>query len=68
MLTPTAPAVNGTYSHLVIKDPVIPGADYDIGRLLEKEDGAAKAADYIKLLEGSAAGKEHQHLAVQNKK
>ena len=45
-------------------DPVIPGADYDIGRLLEKEDGAAKAADYIKLLEGSAAGKEHQHLAV----
>ena len=67
MLTPTAPAVNGTYSHLVIMDPVIPGADYDIGRLLEKEYGAAKAAEYIKLLEGSVAGKQHQYLMVQTK-
>ena len=68
MLTPTAPAVNGTYSHLVIKDPVIPGADYDIGRLLEKEDGAAKAAKYLKLYSSSLTGKQRQSLMIQTKK
>ena len=67
VLNPTVPEANGTYSYMFIMDPVIPGADYDICRLLRKEYSAAKAAEYLKLFEESMAGKQRQYLVVQNK-
>ena len=67
MLNPTAPEANGTYSYMFIMDPVIPGANYDIGRLLRKEYSAAKAAEYLNFFEESMAGKQRQYLVVQTK-
>ena len=67
VLNLTAPEADGTYSYLFIMDPLIPGANYEIGHLLQKEYGAAKAAEYVKLLDGSLAGKQHQYLMVQTK-
>ena len=67
VLNLTAPEADGTYSYLFIMDPLILGANYEIDHLLQKEYGAAKATEYLKLYGSSLAGKQHQYLMVQTK-
>ena len=48
-------------------DPLILRADYDIEHLLRKEYSAAKTAEYLRLYDGSLAGRRRQYLIVQTK-
>jgi hypothetical protein len=65
LLFPTAPDSDGTYTYLFIMDPRIPGADYDIGKALERLFPAAEAKRLAGLLDSSIARPQKGWLVIQ---
>ena len=49
LLYPIRPSDDGTYTCAWLMDPLIEGADYDIGSLLTKMYGAEQARDNLAL-------------------
>lgn len=66
VLYPTQPERDSTYSYIFIMDPVITGGDYDIGNLLKKIYGEAKAAEYIKMFDETTAAEQTGYHVVQS--
>ena len=58
---------DGSYTYLFIMDPLIKGADYDIGSLIKKMYGQKQGADYLKLFDASLAGKDVGYKVTQSK-
>jgi len=55
-LHPAEQNEDGTYTSVLLMDPLVEGADYDILSLLEKAYGKEKAEEYIQLWNESLAG------------
>ena len=64
-LYPTKPDSDGTYNYVFIMDPVIRGADYDVGALVKRLFPAPEAARLERMLEESMARPQQQWLLVQ---
>jgi hypothetical protein len=67
VLHPANAEEDGTYSYLFIMDPLIEGGDYDIGSLLRKMFGEAKAEEYGKMFGETQARDQTQYMSVQAK-
>jgi hypothetical protein len=65
VLTPTGPSPDGTYDYLIVMDPMIPGASYEIDPLLRRMFPAAEAERLSKLLESSMARPQQSMTLVQ---
>ncbi|ALD21331.1 hypothetical protein [Hymenobacter sp. DG25A] len=61
------PEKDGTYEYVFIMDPVMPGQDYDIERLLQKMFTAEKAAAYTKMFQETLAGEQKWYRMVQSR-
>ncbi|MBI1760641.1 MAG: hypothetical protein HYR56_04310 [Acidobacteria bacterium] len=55
VLRPSKANDDGTWTYLYVMDPVIPGAEYDIERLLKRMFDEAKAQEYGRMLEETMA-------------
>lgn len=64
-LYPTQPDSDGTYNYVFIMDPVVRGANYEIGPILERLFPAAESARLGRLLEESVARPQRQWVLVQ---
>ena len=58
---------DGSYTYLFIMDPLIKGADYDIQSLTRKMYGTKQGNEYLKLFDGSLAGKDVGYKVIQSK-
>lgn len=68
ILHPVSANPDGTYTYLFIMDPLIKGADYDIGSLIKKMYGPKQGADYYKLFDGAIlSGKDVGYKVTQSK-
>ena len=65
VLTPTTPSHDGTYNYLIIMDPMISGASYEIDPLLRRLFPAAEAERLAKLLESSMARPQESMTLIQ---
>lgn len=69
VLHPTKANPDGSWSYFFIMDPVIEGADYDIGSLLRKMYGTKQGSDYFKLFATALVpnAKYHDDMLMQSK-
>ena len=67
VLYPIAPEPDGTYTYFFIMDPVLSGADYDIGRFLEKMYGAEKAEEYFSMFDDATSAPQTVYPVVQSR-
>lgn len=58
---------DGSFTYMFIMDPLIKGADYDIPSLTRKMYGTKPGNEYLKLFDGSLAGKDVGYKVIQSK-
>jgi hypothetical protein len=67
ILHPTRQEKDGSYNYIFIMDPVLKGANYDIGKLMEKVYGKEKAAEYGKLYDEAVLKEQTSYMMVQSR-
>ena len=65
LLTPTAPDSDGTYTYYIIMDPIIRGANYDLGAAVDRLFPKPEAERLGKLLHSSMARPQEQRVVLQ---
>ena len=65
LLTPTAPDSDGTYTYYIIMDPIIRGANYDLGAAVDRLFPKPEAERLGKLLDSSMARPQEQRVVRQ---
>jgi hypothetical protein len=67
ILHPTEPEKDGSYSYIFLMDPVVPGGEYDIERLMIKIYGEEKAKDYLKRWSEVESAEQTGYRLVQSR-
>jgi hypothetical protein len=65
MLRPLEPDADGTWTYVLVTDPRIPGAKYELEPLLRRMLPADSAEAWLKTFEGALAGEQEEVLTVQ---